>query len=203
MVNESEHTKRRSLATFRGTALLAHIGVRPTPCIGQTPGINLTEYEVSESDQEDQEDQEDKHAFMPVGFAANFGTGNNSGSYFWSIRKKARTYKKAIPEWVFSNSKIGDLVQRSFPNWRNNPRMHDDAARWVAVINLYYRNGYTFSQIAEEICSTTCKVRGVIRSIQRAARGLQANSNKARTNNRGKNPRSRRKPGKPRLFSTF
>ena len=185
-----------SPTSFRGAQLLSPIPFSPTSFNGQTPSINLTSEEIQEFEVVEEEKDED----TPIGFAANFGTGQNSGSFFPSGREKARSYKKAIPEWTFSNSEIQKLIRRSFPNWQNNPRQQTDAERWAMVINLYYRNGYTFSQVAEEMCSTPCKIRGVIRSIQRAAAGLQANSNKPRTNNRGKNPLSRRKPGKPQII---
>jgi hypothetical protein len=151
------------------------------------------EIEATESDQQ-----------PIIGFAANFGTGRNSGSWFPSGRVKARTYKtKVIPEWTLRNSDIQKLILRSFPKWQHSPQQKTYAERWAMVINLYYRNGYTFSQVAEEMCTTDGRIRGVVRSIQRAAAGLQANSNKPRTNNRGKNPASRRKPSKPRLFDSF
>lgn len=96
---------------------------------------------------------------------------------------KARTYKRNVPKWALSDSSIRKVVLRAFPRMATDPRQRDAAARWAAVIHLYFRMGYTRSQIAEEIGSSTQKVHGVIRSILRVSKGLRADGNgKLRSN---------------------
>lgn len=86
----------------------------------------------------------------------------------------ARTYKRAIPRWTKNDKSIRELLLRTFPRMREDDRQHEAAARWGAVIHLYFRMGYTRSQIAEEIGSTTVKVHGMIRSILRVSKGIRA-----------------------------
>lgn len=126
-----------------------------------------------------------------IGFAANFGGGIND-SYFAHGIEKARTYKKKIPQWVYNDAFIQKLLLQAFPKCRTDQRdspysQRNRAGLWATIINLHYRNGYTASQIADELGSTTLKVKGVMRSIRRGANGLRADSKKPRTNNRGEN----------------
>ncbi len=97
----------------------------------------------------------------------------------------ARTYKRQIPEWVLSDRKIREVVLRAFPNMVTSPRQRESALRWVSVIHLYYRMGYTRSQIAEEIGSTSLKVHNMIRAISRVSKGLRANGTGKITGKRG------------------
>lgn len=87
---------------------------------------------------------------------------------------QARTYRRASPLWTKSDKKIQELITRSFPKVQTSPTQRTAAARWVSVIHLYFRMGYTRSQIAHEIGSTTTKVHGIIRSILRVSKGLRA-----------------------------
>jgi hypothetical protein len=139
-----------------------------------------------------------------------FGTSDKLSDFFdfgdrWRGQyKKARSYPKDVPRWVFNDAAIEIVLQRSFPKMRFNEKQRDAAARWAMIINLYYRLRYTASQVAEEMGTTECRVQSVVRAIQRAVRNRQAGTNKPRsTYRRGKNPTSRRKPRKPRLFDSF
>jgi hypothetical protein len=190
---------------FRGAVLREPIPFKPqflrkgNITIPTVRGVNFADFlmllaRVDNVDEleEELEVYREQHATGPIGFKQNFGRESNSrASWFACGFKKARTYKKKIPQWVFNDAFIQNLLLRSFPKLKTCNRQRDAAARWATVINLYYRNGYTYSQIADEVPAylTGCKVRGVIRSIQRAAAGLRADSNKPRTNNRGVNLR--------------
>jgi hypothetical protein len=88
---------------------------------------------------------------------------------------KARTYKRKVPEWTKSDKAIRKVILRAFPGLASDPEQRKAASRWANVINLYFRLGYTRSQIAEEIGSSSSKVHGVIRSILRVSKGLRAN----------------------------
>jgi hypothetical protein len=87
---------------------------------------------------------------------------------------KARTYKRGVPAWAFNDKKVRALILRAFPKMASSPTHKAGAGRWGAVIHLYFRMGYTRSQIAEELGSSTQKVHGVIRSILRVSKGLRA-----------------------------
>lgn len=86
----------------------------------------------------------------------------------------ARTYKRAVPRWTKNDRLIRELLLKTFPKMATDSRQHDSAARWGAVIHLYFRMGYTRSQIAEEIGSTSVKIHGIIRSILRVSKGIRA-----------------------------
>lgn len=99
---------------------------------------------------------------------------------------RARTYDRTTPLWTKSDKKIQVLVARAFPKIRDSERQREAAARWVAVIHLYFRMGYTRSQIAEELGSTVAKVHGVIRSILRVSNGLRADGSGKLGNPKGR-----------------
>lgn len=184
--------------TFRGLQLREPIPFNRFFHDGRTiANINVTEDTMA--DAEFDIETADNYEPWPKGLAANFGTaGPGDNAWFSCGRVEARTYKKTIPKWCFNDTEIRRLIEHSFPNWRKKDTVRADAARWAAVIQLY-RMGYTSSQIATEIGSNPCKVRGVIRSIQRAAKGLRAGSAEPRTKRGGRV----KKPKISRLFDRF
>jgi hypothetical protein len=162
------------------------------------PDIIDSEELEAQEEREAQREQDEPPLF---GIVKNIGGLSESGGNFFGHRNVGpRRYKKNIPNWVYNNKFIQDLILRSFPRCKTDGRQRRDAGRWATVINLYYRCRYTYSQIADEVpYMTPCKARGIIRSIQRAASGLRAGSRKPRTNNRGRHPNSRKK----KLFQAF
>jgi len=98
----------------------------------------------------------------------------------------ARTYRRKIPTWVKSDVAIKNLLLKVFPKLASDSVQRASAARWVSVIHLYFRLGYTRTQIAEEIGSTDVKIHGVIRSINRAQKGLRADGSGIRSAKRGR-----------------
>lgn len=92
----------------------------------------------------------------------------------------ARTYKRRVPTWAMNDQLIRRLLLKTFPKMATSKVQRASAARWGAVIHLYFRMGYTRSQIAEEIGSTAVKVHGVIRSILRVSKGLRADGSGAK-----------------------
>ncbi len=87
----------------------------------------------------------------------------------------ARSYKREVPSWTLNDKTVRRLLLRSFPKLATDGRQRDSAARWGMVIHLYFKMGYTRSQIAEELDTTTERIKGVIRSIQRVSAGRRAN----------------------------
>lgn len=86
-----------------------------------------------------------------------------------------RTYKREIPAWAKSQTSIRKMLLQSFPKLETNSRQRSAAARWAMVINLYYTMGYTRSQIAEEMGTSTVRIQGVLQSIAHVSRGRSAN----------------------------
>jgi hypothetical protein len=102
----------------------------------------------------------------------------------------ARQYARLVPAWAKSDKAIKSLLLRSFPKLATDPKQREAAGRWAAVINLYFRLGYTRSQVAEEIGSSSGKVHGVIRNISRVINGLRANGSGLRGGKRGRRKKS-------------
>ncbi len=95
------------------------------------------------------------------------------GHQIIKIRKGWR--KKQIPEWATSDKAIQKLVLRSFPKLKTNDKQRQAAGKWVHVINLYFRMGWTRGQAAEEMHLTPKQVKDLIQSIRRVAAGQRAN----------------------------
>jgi hypothetical protein len=85
---------------------------------------------------------------------------------------KARTYNKRIPAWANNDVKITQFITRAFPKLSTNTRQQELARRWARVVHLYFRMGYTNTQIAKEMNLTPGQVRRTVQSLQRAAKGL-------------------------------
>lgn len=99
------------------------------------------------------------------------------------------------PKWTRTNEGIQIVIRRAFPHFETNKRQRLAAARWARIIYLYFRVGYTYSQIAEEMKLQSassrrpyCKVETIIRSIHRVAAGRAA-----RLGGRSRKLRGRRK----------
>ncbi len=102
----------------------------------------------------------------------------------------ARTYKREVPAWAVNNARVRKLLSQSFPKLETDPNQRAAAARWAAVIHLYFRMRYTRSQIAEELGSSVSKVHGMIRSILRVSKGLRANDKGPRGKAKGRPKKS-------------
>jgi hypothetical protein len=105
----------------------------------------------------------------------------------WQV-VKAREYKHDTPSWVNNDKKVQKILLQSFPKLRTNTHQREAAGRWGRIIQLYFRTGYTHTQVAHEMGLTPDQVRSTIRAIRRAASGLRAD---------GSGPRSGR-IGRPR-----
>ncbi len=99
---------------------------------------------------------------------------------------QARSNKRLIPDWAMSDTRVREILLRSFPNLKTNVRQRNAAARWMWIIQLYYRLGYTYTQVAEEIGSNPEKVRCVLKSVRRVAIGRRADGRGLLTGKRGR-----------------
>src|SRR6266404_3951583 len=143
------------LSWFRGKRLLEPILVKPqflhtgNITIPAVRGVNFADFlmllarvdNVNELEEE-LEAYKEQNTPGPIGFKANFGMDTNAGgSWFACGFEKARTYKKKIPQWVYNDALIRNLLLQSFPKSKTCSRQREGAARWAAVIHLYFRNG--------------------------------------------------------------
>jgi len=99
---------------------------------------------------------------------------------------RARSYKRTIPSWALSDKEVQKVLLRAFPRLATDENQRESAGRWITVIHLYFRLGYTRGQIADEFATTTERIKGVIRSIYRVSKGRRAD---------GKGPLKRLKKG--------
>jgi hypothetical protein len=79
---------------------------------------------------------------------------------------KARRQERKNPDWVNSDAKIKGFIIRAFPNLDTDSYQAEVAGRLVRVLYLYFRIGYTNTQIAEETGLKLVKVDSIIRRIR-------------------------------------
>lgn len=103
-----------------------------------------------------------------------------------------RTYN--VPAWALDNEQVKRILLRSFPKLNEKTdagiRQCVKAARWIRVIQLYFRVGWTEAKVAAEMNLSQQTVHGIIRSIRRVRVGTSADGKRLL----GSTPR-----GRPRL----
>jgi DNA-directed RNA polymerase specialized sigma24 family protein len=85
-----------------------------------------------------------------------------------------------IPEWATDDKQVKELLLRSFPKLKEDPAQMQRAGRWAQVIHLYFRMGWTQSQIADEMNISQAAVNSMLRSISRARNGKQSGTGRDR-----------------------
>lgn len=83
--------------------------------------------------------------------------------------------RSKVPKWVKTDAGIQRLLLRVFPNLATNVRQRQRAARWARVIHLYFRMGWTYSQIAEEMGITYNAAHQLVKAVLWATKGLTWN----------------------------
>ena len=102
---------------------------------------------------------------------------------------KIRQGNRKIPAWAKDKRKIQAILLRSFPKLRTDVHQRARAARWMAIIQLYFRVQMTRSQVAAETKLPPNVVKMLIRNISRAASGLPSYGTKKRTGNPNGRPK--------------
>ena len=83
-----------------------------------------------------------------------------------------RPYRKPAPEWTKDDAKIRELLLRVFPKLHTHSSQRVRAAKWAAIIKMYYGSGMTETDIAQELGGTPDYIRSMRRNILRAGAGL-------------------------------
>lgn len=91
--------------------------------------------------------------------------GNESFMNAFLIGRKRR-YTRKRPPWVTDDVFVAALLRRAFPHAGHRKK----AGRWMRIIQLYYRLGYTCRQVAEELGEPMWRVRFTINDIRVAAK---------------------------------
>lgn len=102
----------------------------------------------------------------------------------------ARTYKRQPQMWSNSQNEIKRILLTAFPRQATNPKQRERAGRWVRIIYLYYRLGYTSAQVAEELNMSKDNVRRMASNINRVRKGFKANNNKSRSERPAHRPKA-------------
>src|ERR1035437_684698 len=97
------------------------------------------------------------------------------------------------PEWAYDDEQVRQLLLKVFPKLATNPRQRARAAKWMIIIQLYFRMGQTSSRIAMGLKTTDAAIRYTVCCIRRAAAGKRSDTGKPR----GVKPR-----GRPRINNT-
>ena len=85
--------------------------------------------------------------------------------------KNIRTEKRDVPEWARTNEGIQKLLLTAFPKLKINESQRKRAGRWAQVIQMYFRMGWTYSEIANELEVRPNIVLMIIRGVTYTAEG--------------------------------
>src|SRR6267378_3716784 len=112
----------------------------------------------------------------------------NEDSFLTSWQtQKIRSMEREIPEWAFDDSKIVNVLLRSFPKMTKglsqnhtafvglalgDLRQTEKAARWFSIINLYYRMGLPRQTVREVMGISEANLNNFIQRISFAFQGL-------------------------------
>lgn len=94
--------------------------------------------------------------------------------------KKIRTREKVAPVWVTSDVKLRKLLNEVFPKWRTEATQRKRAARWAAIITLFYRMGMSKAQVAAELKTTPTVINRVLQTIRARGEGRVLKANQRR-----------------------
>lgn len=87
-------------------------------------------------------------------------------------------------DWASNFKLIQKILLTAFPKLQTDSRQRYRAGRWARIIELYFRMGLSYSEVAEEIKENKGAVKTLIRSIQRRSRGEPAAGTKKTLDNR-------------------
>jgi len=91
--------------------------------------------------------------------------------------KKIRTREKEIPLWATNDKETQQKVLlRAFPKLQTDSKQRKRAARWAAVLVLFYRMNMTKSQIGAELRIGSTVVNSILQRARRVAKGISANN---------------------------
>jgi hypothetical protein len=86
------------------------------------------------------------------------------------------------PEWTRNDAEVRKLLLIAFPRLNEDStvgrKQRIRAARWLRVIHLYYRMGWTASKVSGELGVNVEIVKNTYKSICRVFKGLTANNKK-------------------------
>jgi hypothetical protein len=82
---------------------------------------------------------------------------------------------KQIPPWAYLKEEVQKILLTAFPKLQTNASHRKRAGRWAQVINMYYLQGMTAEEVAQELNETRIVIKRLIISISRISKGLTVN----------------------------
>ncbi len=96
--------------------------------------------------------------------------------------KKIRREERSMPDWAKSDTGVQKILLTAFPKLHEKPLQRKRAGRWAQVIQLYFRQGWTFSEVADELNEKPRSIEMVIRGITWTSKGMRADGRGPRRN---------------------
>jgi hypothetical protein len=81
---------------------------------------------------------------------------------------------REIPDWARSDEAVRKLLLRSFPKLATSGMQRFRAARWMRVIQLYFRVQNSVGQVAKEMGLKKKTVQNIIQRVYLTSQGLRA-----------------------------
>ena len=90
--------------------------------------------------------------------------------------KNTRTgYGREVPEWACTRVGIQEVLLRAFPRLQTDVNQRKHAGRWAQIINLYFLQGWSAEEVAEELGQSRASIKMLVMGIDRTSRGLTVN----------------------------
>jgi hypothetical protein len=84
-------------------------------------------------------------------------------------RVPQRHQEKEVPVWAVKDESLRVILLAAFPKLHTNVSQRKAAARWAQVIQLYYRQGWTEAEVADEMMEKVNSIRCVVFRIKKVA----------------------------------
>lgn len=85
--------------------------------------------------------------------------------------KKVRGREKEIPAWALSDEETRKIMLKAFPKLLTDPKQRKSAARWAAVVHLFYRMNMSKSGVAHELKIRRTNVNRIVQRLKDHASG--------------------------------
>jgi hypothetical protein len=95
--------------------------------------------------------------------------------------KNIRRQEREVPPWASTNEGIRKVLLTAFPKLHFDKNHRKRAGRWAQVIQMHFLIGWTYTEVAAELNITLETIKSLIRSVNRASKGLRANGSGTRT----------------------
>jgi hypothetical protein len=86
-----------------------------------------------------------------------------------------RRQKRVTPDWVSDDKQVQALLLRVFPKLKIDLNQRQKAGRWARFIQLYFKTGLSYREVAEEMGERKETIHTLRRRVVRAQRGQPLN----------------------------